>query len=77
MHSYTHIYIPTSVYRYAYIYTHTVVKISIRHLISAQICLKICVWYLDLMGICIHIQFYNNFPQKKRLLRKIRFQGWK
>ena len=33
-------------------------------LIIAQIPLKICVWYLDPMGISIQIRFYNNLPPK-------------
>ena len=50
----------------------TAVEISIRHpiklliifLLTAQIHLKICVCFLGLMGISIHIRFYNNFPPK-------------
>ena len=41
----------------------------------AQISLKICVWYLDPMGISIHIRFYNNFPPKKCYWQNFVFEG--
>ena len=33
-------------------------------LITAQIHVKICVWYIDPMGISIHINFIKTFRQK-------------
>ena len=44
-------------------------------LITPQIPRKICVWYLDPMGISINIRFFNKFPPKK-ILTKIRFRWW-
>ena len=64
---YLSIYLSLSLYIYIYI----VVEISLRHpiklnfLITAQIPLKICVWYLDTMVLVYIFDFITTFHQKK------------
>ena len=47
-------------------------EIVYNFLITIQIPQKTFEWYLDLMGISIHIRFYNNFPPKKVIKKVIK-----